>query len=136
MSSSEIKTEKTRRWMAWQPRATTTPGLRESEPTKPSKAGFVGFEGPTSTRSSIVLGRRAEPASQWPAAAMEYGQRFGERHARLFPLLGRKVWTPQGSGTLIQVFANSVTVLLDSELSRCSFFAPTDIEPIACEVPE
>jgi hypothetical protein len=57
--------------------------------------------------------------------------RFGQPHARLFPYLGQKVRTPAGPGMLLQVFAERVTVLLDSELSRCSFFAPDQIEPLS-----
>jgi hypothetical protein len=55
--------------------------------------------------------------------------RFGQQHAKLFPFLGRKVRTPLGSGTLLQVFAERVTVLLDSELSRCAVFSPQEIAP-------
>jgi TubC N-terminal docking domain len=60
-------------------------------------------------------------------------RRFGQSHAKLFPFLGRKVRTPKGSGTLIQVFAERVTVLLDSERDKCSFFNPTQIEPVSVE---
>ena len=59
--------------------------------------------------------------------------RFTRPHTKLFPFLGRKVRTPGGPGTLLQVFAERVTVLLDSELSRCSFFWPTEIEPVSSE---
>lgn len=58
-------------------------------------------------------------------------RRFGQPHARLFPSLGRKVRTPNGPGTLLQVFADRVMVLLDSELSKCSFFRPGEIEPVS-----
>ena len=56
--------------------------------------------------------------------------RFGQPHADLFPLLGRKVRTPQGPGTLLQVFADRVTVILDSELEKCSWFKPGEIGEI------
>lgn len=59
--------------------------------------------------------------------------RVGLPHARLFPFLGRKVRTPTGPGTLIQVFAERVTVLLDSERDKCSFFRPAQIEPVSTE---
>lgn len=59
--------------------------------------------------------------------------RFGQ-HGKLFPFLGRKVRTPSGPGTLLQVFAERVTVLLDSQMSQCSFFRPEEIEPVSWEV--
>jgi hypothetical protein len=58
-------------------------------------------------------------------------RRFGQIHAKLFTLIGRKVRTPQGPGTLLQVFAERVTVLLDSERDRCSFFTPSQIDPVS-----
>ena len=51
----------------------------------------------------------------------------GHPHAKLFPLIGRKVRTPRGLG--IQVFAERVTVLLDSERA----FRPTELEPVSWE---
>jgi hypothetical protein len=48
-------------------------------------------------------------------------------------ILGRKVRTTAGSGTLIQVIAERVTVLLDSERDKCSFFTPAQIEPVNLE---
>lgn len=67
--------------------------------------------------------------TDWPSKSLDAERRFGQPHARLFPFLGRKVRTPSGAGTLLQVFAERVTVLLDSELSRCAVFNPKDIEP-------
>jgi hypothetical protein len=55
--------------------------------------------------------------------------RFGQPHARLFVFLGRKVRTPGGPGTLIQVFADRVTVLLESELNSCAIFGPQEVTP-------
>jgi hypothetical protein len=81
------------------------------------------------------LRRRAEE-KKWPDASLDAERRFGQSHAKLFPYLGRKVRTPGGPGTLIQVFADRVTVVLDSELSRCSFFSPSQIEPITWELAE
>jgi hypothetical protein len=45
------------------------------------------------------------------------------------------VRTAAGSGTLLQVFAERVTVLLDSELSKCAWFGPGEIEPVSQELP-
>ena len=78
-----------------------------------------------------LLRQRAAGQGNWPSASADAERRFGQPHARLFPFLGRKVWTPVGPGTLLQVFADRVTVLLDSELSKCSFFRPTEIEPVS-----
>jgi hypothetical protein len=69
----------------------------------------------------------------WPSASLDAERRFGQPHAKLFPFIGCKVRTPAGVGMLVQVFAERVTVLLDSELSRCSLFRPTEIEPVSSE---
>jgi lauroyl/myristoyl acyltransferase len=68
-----------------------------------------------------------------PQAARDSEQRFGQSHAKLFPFIGRKVRTPKGPGTLIQVFAARVTVVLDADLDKCSRFAPIEIEPVSWE---
>jgi hypothetical protein len=68
-----------------------------------------------------------------PTEGLATEQRFRQPQARLFPFLGRKVRTPKGPGTLIQVFAERVTVLLDSERDKCRFFTPTQIEPVSTE---
>lgn len=67
------------------------------------------------------------PTQPWPPESLDAERRFAQPHAKLFPFLGRKVWTPGGPGTLLQVFADRVTVLLDSKLSRCLFFVPTKL---------
>ena len=66
----------------------------------------------------------------------EAERRFGQPHAKLFPFIGRKVRTPDGPGTLLQVFADCVTVVLDSGRSRCSFFPPGRVEPVCWEAHE
>lgn len=71
----------------------------------------------------------------WPPESLDAQRRFGKPHAKLFPFLGRKVRTPSGPGTLLQVFAERATVALDSELSRCAFFRPAEIEPVSWELP-
>ena len=67
----------------------------------------------------------------WPTESITAERRFCQSHAKLFPFLGRKVLTPDGPGTLQQVFADRVTVLLDSDLGRCAVFAPEEIRTIA-----
>jgi hypothetical protein len=72
----------------------------------------------------------------WPIASLAAERRLAQPHAKLYPFIGRKVRTPTGTGTLLQVFMDRVTVVLDIELSRCSFFAPEQVEPVSWELPE
>lgn len=82
---------------------------------------------------NVAPARPNPQEDSWPAVSLDAERRFGQPHAKLFPFIGRKVRTPSGPGTLLQVFAERVTVLLDSELSRCSFFCPIEIEPVSCD---
>jgi len=77
------------------------------------------------------------PAPQrfWPPASFDMEKRFAQPHAKLFPFIGRKVRTPAGTGMLLQVFAKRVMVVLDSEMSRCSFFPPAEVQPVSWELP-
>jgi len=94
------------------------------------------IEYPTSVPVS-TLGIPSSVAAEegWPMQCKEAQQRFAQPHAKLFPLLGRKVRTPAGPGTLLQVFAERVMVLLDSELTKCSCFSPVQIEPVSGDWP-
>ena len=88
--------------------------------------------------SSTLPGKRESPCpeskrSNCPPASLNAERRFGQPYAKLFPLIGRKVRTPAGPGTLLQVFAERVTVLLDAEMSRRSVFRPAEIEPVSWE---
>lgn len=65
----------------------------------------------------------------WPKESRDAVRRFGRPYARLYPFLGREVETPQGRGRLLQVFAERVTVVLDTEPSRASFFLPSEVRP-------
>ncbi len=87
---------------------------------------------PLSTLAPVKLPK----ARRCPAEALDAERRFGHPHAKLFPYIGRKVRTPEGPGTLLQVFAERVTVLLDSELKKCAFFMPEQIEPASWEISE
>ena len=82
------------------------------------------------------IAQKTEKLESWPPESFEIERRFAQPHAKLFPFLGRKVRTPGGPGTLIQVFTDRATVVLDSEISRCSFFLPGQIEPVSWEVSE
>jgi hypothetical protein len=79
------------------------------------------------------LRQRADAEQNFSGNFVGPESRFGYAHARFFPFIGRKVRTPAGLGTLVQVFAGRVTVLLDSQLRQCSFFLPSDIEPLSWE---
>lgn len=71
---------------------------------------------------------------KWPLVSMDAERRFAQPHAKLFPFIGRKVRTPAGAGTLIQVFAERVTVVLESDVDKCAFFTPAEIEPASWEL--
>lgn len=77
------------------------------------------------------LGQDLRPADQWSSPeSLSSEQRFGQAHAKLFLFIGHKVRTPGGPGTLIQVFAERVTVLLDADIEKCSWFATDEISPV------
>jgi hypothetical protein len=78
-----------------------------------------------------LLRRRGSEDRTCPPGSFEATRRFGQPHAKLLPFLGHKVRTPEGPGTLLQVFADRVTVLLDRDLKKCSFFSPSEIEPVS-----
>jgi hypothetical protein len=82
---------------------------------------------------TALLRQRATKQRSLVQEGLESDRRFGQPHAKLFTFIGRKVRTPEGPGTVIQVFAERVTVLLDSERDKCSFFIPTQIEPLSLE---
>ena len=65
----------------------------------------------------------------WPAECLEAERRFGQRHARLFPLLDQTVETPQGPGRLVQVFAERVAVELTHSPGRMAYLLPDEVRP-------
>jgi hypothetical protein len=78
-------------------------------------------------------GEQASDEAVWAPQSEAAAMRFdGQSHTRLFVLIGCKVRTPGGPGTLLQVFADRVVVLLDSERDgACARFPPTEVSPIA-----
>jgi hypothetical protein len=56
-------------------------------------------------------------------------RRFGQPHARLFPLIGQRVWTPQGVGKLLAVFAARCEVHPDRNEGTIRV-RTDDVEPI------
>jgi hypothetical protein len=69
-----------------------------------------------------------------PSEPYETERRSCQPHGKLFSFIGRKVRTPEGPGTLLQVFADRATVLLDSERDQaCVRFPPSQVIPAAPE---
>jgi hypothetical protein len=97
--------------------------LRERE--QPQETQFSSFPTP--------IAWKTEKLGNWPGESLDAQGRFGQPHAKLFPFIGRKVRTPRGAGLLVQVFAERVTVLLDSDLSKCAVCALAEIEPVSWE---
>ena len=64
----------------------------------------------------------------WPRECLECERRFGQPHARLFPLIDRMVMTPSGRGRLIQVFADRVVVVLKTG-GQAEYLLPQEIAP-------
>lgn len=118
------------KWLDWKPGTETIENVHEAEPSKPTEPGSDGFVGPLPGAFPIKQGS-CLAVDRWPVACVGAERRFCQPHARLFPFLGRKVRTPGGPGTLLQVFADRVTVLLDSELGKCTLFRPSEIEPVS-----
>jgi hypothetical protein len=78
--------------------------------------------------------RKTDKLETWRLESLDAELRFGQPHARLFPFIGRKVRTPNGPGTLLQVFANRAIVLLDSERDEpCVRFLPHEVIPFESE---
>lgn len=136
------------KWLTWQPGSVGFEGPQDGDDSiirRQKQAEDVPFASPILP----ALGNSAGNIPTKPTIADELKtlshsdgmhqvglvQGVGPAHAKLFPFLGRKVRTPAGSGVLLQVFAERVTVLLDSELDRCSFFQPAEVEPVNWELP-
>ena len=115
------------------PSPETIAGLRENkaavleylrERGQPREIQFVSLPNP-------IL-RKTAKLENWRSESLDAELRFGQPHARLFPFIGRKVRTPSGPGTLLQVFADGVTVILDSERDQsCVRFLPSEVIPVA-----
>jgi hypothetical protein len=86
-----------------------------------------------------ALSTLAEHAARdhgWPQACLDSERSYGHCAARLYPLLGKKVWTPQGIGKLWQAFSARAGVILDGQkienarTLRVTFFDPRTIRPL------
>ena len=66
----------------------------------------------------------------WPSECLDAEQRFGQRSARLFPLLGRAVSTPQGRGRLLQVLGSTAAIILDADPEGAVFLRVVEVSPV------
>ncbi len=67
-----------------------------------------------------------ETKVKWPRKCLDSEKRFGKPHAKFYPLLETQVLTPLGSGILWRVFANSIGIILKSDLEQVTFFQKSD----------
>jgi TubC N-terminal docking domain len=51
-----------------------------------------------------------------PPESLEAERRFCQAHARLFPFIGKRVWTPVGTGVLLSVFAERCEIHPDGAI--------------------
>lgn len=91
--------------------------LAEASPPSPPLSPVPVAEVTEVTEPSRTLSRPYLPECQREnlysnsqPETLDVEERFSQAQAKLFPFLGRKVWTPKGPGTLLQVFAGRVTV--------------------------
>jgi hypothetical protein len=100
--------------------------------------GQIAYKIPPSVRSLLgeLRARKLEVLEILRAReSADCAQRFhGQSHAKLFSFIGRKVRTPSGPGTLIQVFIDRCTVVLDSQVSQCARLPTEQVEPVSREL--
>jgi hypothetical protein len=60
---------------------------------------------------------------------LEAERHFSGPHARLFPLLGQAVATPQGPGRLVQVFRERAGVMLNTDPGQVVYLLPSEVRP-------
>ena len=85
---------------------------------EPSKSDF------TRAKFETKNDKRDDPVRatiRWPTESLEAERKFGHPAARLYPFLRKKVLTPKGEGTLVQVFADRVQVNLPKEEKLLAF---------------
>lgn len=70
--------------------------------------------------------------NEWPPECLESEKRFGCPEARLYPLLGKEVRTPEGTGTLWQVLSvERVGVVREVDgQERVVYFSLEEVRPI------
>ena len=57
-------------------------------------------------------------------------RRFGHQAARLYPLVGQKVRTEEGRGTLWQVLTGRAGVVLDKDPKKVTFVSVEEVKPL------
>lgn len=67
----------------------------------------------------------------WPPECQEAVRTFRHAHARLFPLLGKRVQTPRGPGQLIDAKRPHAGVVLDQDPGRATYFFWDEIKPLS-----
>ena len=89
---------------------------------------MVQFSGSTSesVMSSEVQGMMRAQKSEL-IRLLEARRKFGYRGAALFPLIGHKVTTPRGPGTLLSVFEQHCRVALELDGAPVVFYRSTDL---------
>ena len=93
-------------------------------PARERVAGILPVEG---IPGNALVG--SETKVEWLQECLDSEKRFGEPHAKLFPLLGKRVWTSHGSGILWRVFADSAGVALESDSKKVTFVKPEEVGP-------
>jgi len=84
-----------------------------------------------------ILGRirEAKPAilkalkQAWPPESEAQARRFGQSHARLFPFIRKRVWTPTGPGVLLSAYAEQCEILPDGA-AKTIRVRTQDVRPI------
>ncbi len=73
---------------------------------------------------------RSEVDSRLVEEMLHSQQRFGHKAARLYPLVGQRVRTTEGSGKLWQVLAGRAGVMLDNDPKKVTFVSVDDVKPL------
>ena len=65
----------------------------------------------------------------WPQASRDAVRRHCRPEARLYPLVGQEVETPEGDGHLVAVFPDRAAVALDHAPGRLVYVLPSEVLP-------
>jgi hypothetical protein len=98
-------------------RSFPTPPISAAGPllTSPAGAETESERGVGSAEIAPKLQAPVAPADEadWPPESLDAERQWGQPHALLFPLIGKRVWTPMGIGVLLTAFAECCEVLPD-----------------------
>jgi hypothetical protein len=120
--------------LRWHPASAVPPALRQRIiGNKPALLELLGQAG------RVAAAWKYWDAVTWPARCLESEQLFGQRHARLFPLIKGGsypgaptgwVMTSRGPGKLLAVAADVCLVALDEgPKRRATFLPPNEVWP-------